>query len=193
MTVQQFNFKDLWPELRCGLCEHHLKCQNNHQHDCGHPGKEERRRSSPFGNRLIHGQHAATWLFYKFARVTEGQNSLSARFKVQITFFSSCSISPALMTMGPRTAYSIFLTWGLMLSSDSTFHRLHATNWVPDEPCSSFRAAFEATLSTTRNMFHSTTQMEVIGSSCSTVSPSHECYFLQTTREDYPKQSTSPP
>ena len=22
-------------------CEHHLKCQNNHQHDCGHPRKEE--------------------------------------------------------------------------------------------------------------------------------------------------------
>ena len=40
-TVQQFNFKDLWPELKCGLCEHHLKCQNNHQHDYGHPRKEE--------------------------------------------------------------------------------------------------------------------------------------------------------
>ena len=40
-TVQQFNFKDLRPELKCGLCEHHLKCQNNHQHDCGHPRKEE--------------------------------------------------------------------------------------------------------------------------------------------------------
>ena len=22
-------------------CEHHLKCQNNHQHDCGHSRKEE--------------------------------------------------------------------------------------------------------------------------------------------------------
>ena len=40
-TVQQFNFKDLWPELKCALCEHHLKCQNNHQHVCGHPRKEE--------------------------------------------------------------------------------------------------------------------------------------------------------
>ena len=39
--MQQFNFKDLRPELKCGLCEHHLKCQNNHQHDCGHPRKEE--------------------------------------------------------------------------------------------------------------------------------------------------------
>ena len=28
-------------ELKCGLCEHHLKCQNNHQHDCGHSRKEE--------------------------------------------------------------------------------------------------------------------------------------------------------
>ena len=41
MTMQQFNFTDLWPELKCGLCKHHLKCQNNHQHDCGHPRKEE--------------------------------------------------------------------------------------------------------------------------------------------------------
>ena len=42
-TVQQFNFKikDLCPERKRGLCEHHLKCQNNHQHDCGHPRKEE--------------------------------------------------------------------------------------------------------------------------------------------------------
>ena len=36
-----FNFKDFWPELTCGLCEHHLKCQNSHQHDCGHPRKEK--------------------------------------------------------------------------------------------------------------------------------------------------------
>ena len=27
--------------VKCGLCEHHLKCQNNHQHDCGHPRKKE--------------------------------------------------------------------------------------------------------------------------------------------------------
>ena len=27
--------------MKCGLCEHHLKCQNNDQHDCGHPRKEE--------------------------------------------------------------------------------------------------------------------------------------------------------
>ena len=40
MAVQQFSFKDLWPELKCGLCEPDLKCQNN-QHDCEHPRKEE--------------------------------------------------------------------------------------------------------------------------------------------------------
>ena len=28
-------------KLKCGLCEHHLKCQNNHLHYCGHPRKEE--------------------------------------------------------------------------------------------------------------------------------------------------------
>ena len=36
-----------WPELKCGLCEHHLKCQNNHQHDCGHLRKEEEGDPSP--------------------------------------------------------------------------------------------------------------------------------------------------
>ena len=36
MTLQQFSFEDLWPELKCGHCEHYLKCQNNHQHNCGH-------------------------------------------------------------------------------------------------------------------------------------------------------------
>ena len=41
LKTLDFSFKDLWPELKCGLCEHHLKCQNNHQHDCGHPRKEE--------------------------------------------------------------------------------------------------------------------------------------------------------
>ena len=30
-----------YPELKCGLCEHHQKCQNNHQHYCGHLRKEE--------------------------------------------------------------------------------------------------------------------------------------------------------
>ena len=37
----------LWPELKCGLCEHHRKCQNNHQHDCGHPRKEEEEERRP--------------------------------------------------------------------------------------------------------------------------------------------------
>ena len=39
--MQQFNYKDLWPELKCGLREHHLKCNNNHQDACGHLRKEE--------------------------------------------------------------------------------------------------------------------------------------------------------
>ena len=34
MNLRQCNnLKGLWPELKCGLCEQHLKCQNNHQHD----------------------------------------------------------------------------------------------------------------------------------------------------------------
>ena len=41
MIVQQLNYKDLSPELKCGLFEHHLKCHNNHQHVCGHIRKEE--------------------------------------------------------------------------------------------------------------------------------------------------------
>ena len=40
LTVEQFSFKELWSDLKCGFCEHHLKCQNNHQHDCGDPRKE---------------------------------------------------------------------------------------------------------------------------------------------------------
>ena len=121
------------------------------------------------------------------------QYSPSTYSKVQVTFFSSCSISPALITMGPRTAYSIFLTWGLIFSSDSTFHRLQATNWAPDGPCSSFRAAFEATLSTKRNIFHPTTQMDFTSRFCGAVSPSHESYCYRTTRKRCPKQSTTPP
>lgn len=64
------------------------------------------------------------------------------------------------MTMGPRTAYSIVLTWGLMFSNVNAFHRLHATGWAQLGPCSSFRTAFEAIFSVTRNMFHPTIQTE---------------------------------
>ena len=48
MTLQQFNFKELWPELKCGRYKHHLKCQNNHQHNCGHSvsRKEEEQEST---------------------------------------------------------------------------------------------------------------------------------------------------
>ena len=51
MTVQQLNYKDLSPELKCGLCAHHLKCHNNHQHDCGHIRKEEEEEEEEEVNR----------------------------------------------------------------------------------------------------------------------------------------------
>ena len=43
----------------CGLCEHYLKCQNNHQHDCGHSRKEEEWTSRASCNRFHH--HVCKW------------------------------------------------------------------------------------------------------------------------------------
>lgn len=63
------------------------------------------------------------------------------------TFFNSCSISPALMTIGPRTAYSMFFTWGLMLAAVKTFHRRHSGGSTELGSCRSFRAVLVTTRS----------------------------------------------
>ena len=46
-TVQQLNFKDLWPELKCGLCEHHLRARIIINMIVGIQGKREEKRDVP--------------------------------------------------------------------------------------------------------------------------------------------------